>query len=128
MKSVLQIFLVLFGLTAICIALAHIILGPASIPGSIPVNPTMDSEDRFYAVLFAAYGVAVIWCVREIESKSKFVYFLAITFFIGGVARLVSIAAVGLPNNLFIFLTVLEFLIPVFMMLAQFSISRHSNR
>jgi hypothetical protein len=51
MKKVLQIFLGLFGVTAIFIASLHIVLGPLAIPESVPVNATMDSEDRFYATL-----------------------------------------------------------------------------
>jgi hypothetical protein len=42
----------------------------------VPVNATMDSEDCFYATLFAAYGVALLLCVKDIEQKSRFVYFL----------------------------------------------------
>ena len=57
-------FLGLFGATVILIASAHVVWGPAAIPGSIPVNATMDSEDRFDATMFAAYGVALLWCIR----------------------------------------------------------------
>ena len=89
MKKSLQVFLGLFGLTAVFIALLHIVLGPAAIPGSVPVNATMDSEDRFYATMFAAYGVALLWCIKDIERKSQVVYFLAVTFFVGGLAQLV---------------------------------------
>jgi hypothetical protein len=124
MKKSLQVFLGLFGITAILIASLHVVLGPSAIPGSVPVNPTMDSEDRFYATLFAAYGVALLWCIKDIENKSKIVYFLALTFFIGGLARLVSIAAVGLPNAFFVAMTALELLIPLFMVFAQSRISR----
>ncbi|MBI2824363.1 MAG: DUF4345 domain-containing protein [Planctomycetia bacterium] len=124
MKRSLQVFLALFGATAIIIASLHIVHGPAAIPGSIPVNATMDSEDRFYATLFAAYGVALLWCVKDVERKNAVVYFLAITFFVGGIARLVSVAAVGWPNDFFIAMTVLELLIPVFMALVQWRISR----
>ena len=60
MRRGLQIFFVMFGVIDIVIALLHIVFGPSSIPGSVPVNATMDSEDRFYATFFAAYGVAVI--------------------------------------------------------------------
>ncbi len=69
MRKALQIFFGLFGATAISIAALHIVLGPTAIPGSVPVNSTMDSEDRFYATLFAAYGVALLWCTREVERK-----------------------------------------------------------
>ena len=123
MKKSLQIFLRLFGATAIFIASLHVLLGPSVIPGSVPVNTTMDSEDRFYATLFAAYGAALIWCARDLESRSREVYFLALTFFIGGLARLVSIAAVGLPNDFFIAMTILELLIPLFMAYAIWKIS-----
>jgi hypothetical protein len=124
MKKSLQIFLGLFGITAIFIASLHIVLGPSVIPGSIPVNATMDSEDRFYATLFAAYGVALLWCIKDIERKSKVVYFLALTFFFGGLARLVSMAAVGLPNTFFRAMTVLELLIPFLMAFMQSRLSK----
>ena len=127
MKKSLQVFLGLFGITAIFIASLHIVLGPAAIPGSIPVNATMDSEDRFYATLFAAYGVALLWCIPKIERKSAVVYFLAFTFFIGGLARLVSMAAVGPPNTFFIAMTVLELLIPFFMAFMQSRIAKDTD-
>jgi hypothetical protein len=124
MKRAFQVFLILFGIVAIAIALLHIFLGPSAIPGSIPVNATMDSEDRFYATLFAAYGLALIWCVKDVETKSRTVYFLTATFFVGGVARVVSIAAVGPPNTFFTVMMTLELLLPVCMAFAQFRISQ----
>jgi Domain of unknown function (DUF4345) len=126
-KRALQVFSGLFGITAIFIALSHVVLGPPAIPGSIPVNATMDSEDRFYATLFAAYGAALIWCIRDIEKKSRTVYFLAATFFAGGLARLISIAFVGPPNGFFIAMTVLELTIPAFMAIMQRRISKSAN-
>jgi len=127
MKKALQIFLGLFGITAIFIASLHIVLGPLAIPGSIPVNATMDSEDRFYATLFVAYGAALLWCIKGIERKSMVVYFLALTFFVGGLARLVSMAAVGLPNTFFITMTALELLIPFFMAVMQSRIAKAAD-
>jgi hypothetical protein len=124
MKKALQAFLGLFGSTAIFIASLHIALSPAAIPGSVPVNATMDSEDRFYATMFVAYGVALLWCIKDIERKSLVVYFLALTFFVGGLSRLVSIAVVGLPNTFFIAMTVLELLIPLFMAFMQSRVSK----
>ena len=123
MKKSLQVFLGLCGMTAIFIASLHIVLGPQAIPGSIPVNATMDSEDRFYATLFAAYGAALLWCIKDVERKSTAVYCLALTFFVGGLARLVSMTAVGLPNTFFTAMTALELLIPFLMAFMQSRIS-----
>jgi hypothetical protein len=111
-RKILQWILRIGGGAAVAIALVHITLGPRAIPGSVPVNATMDSEDRFYATLFLAYGVALLWCVREVERKSQVVGFLAATLFAGGVARLISMVAVGLPNAFFMAMTALELLLP----------------
>ena len=60
MQGALRAFVALFGAACVAIALTHIFVGPSSIPGSIPVNPTMDSEDRFYATLFLGFGASVV--------------------------------------------------------------------
>jgi len=108
---------------AIFISLLHIVLGPASSPGSIPVNATMDSEDRFYATLFLAYGASLLWCIRDVEHKAKVVYFLMLTFFVGGLARIVSMFTVGLPNTFFIAMTSLELVLPFVFAYLQFRVS-----
>ena len=123
----LQGLLGLFGVTAIFIAGLHWVLGPAAIPGSVPVNATMDSEDRFYATLFAAYGVALLWCLKDIERKSAVVYFLAITFFVGGLARLVSMVAVGLPSPFFVAMSAIELVLPMVMVFLQWRVSRDTG-
>jgi len=123
MRQFQRIFLTLFGVTAIFIAVLHVALGPAAIPGSVPVNATMDSEDRFYAILFLAYGAVLIWCAREIGQRGQTVYFLALILFVGGLARLVSMAAVGPPNGFFVAMTALELLLPVVMALVQRQLS-----
>ena len=123
MKKSFQVFLGLFGGIAIIIASLHVVLGPYAIPGSVPVNATMDSEDRFYATLFAAYGAALLWCIEDVERRSRRVYFLAATFFVGGLARVVSMLAVGPPNTFFIAMTILELVIPAFMAFMQSRIS-----
>lgn len=112
MKTLLQCFITLFSLVCMGIALVHIGFGPASIPGSVPVNATMDSEDRFYATLFLGFGAANIWCARDLATRGSVLYALMLVFFVGGIARLISAAMVGLPSPLFVFLGSLELVIP----------------
>lgn len=113
MRKLFQVFLAIFGVVAIFISCLHIVLGPSSIPGAVPVNATMDSEDRFYATLFMAFGAALLWCVKDVERKDAQVKLLALVFFVGGLARLVSMLAVGLPGPFFIAMTILELTLPV---------------
>ncbi|MEO1046516.1 MAG: DUF4345 domain-containing protein [Pseudomonadota bacterium] len=114
MRKWLEYFVIFFGSVCCLIALAHIALGPKSIPGAIPVNATMDSEDRFYATLFLGFGIALIWCARALHEAERirvFGFLLAV-FFFSGVARIISWAMVGPPIALFIFLMFVELLLP----------------
>jgi hypothetical protein len=113
MRRLLQAVLGIGGISAVLVALIHIALGPSSIPGSVPVNATMDSEDRFYATIFLAFGIALLWCVEEVERKSQVVYFLALTFFVAGLARIVSMVIVGMPHPFFLAMTALELCLPI---------------
>lgn len=123
MRKGLQVLLSVGGVAAVLIALLHLLLGPASIPGSIPVNATMDSEDRFYATIFLGFGLALLWCVGEIEKKSRCVYFLSAIFFAGGIARLVSVLRVGWPHPFFVAMTGLELCLPLLIVFLQSRIS-----
>lgn len=112
MARLLAAFVTLFGAVCIGIGLTHIALGPSSIPGSVPVNATMNSEDRFYATLFVGFGAALIWCARELASRGRPFFWLLVLFFVSGISRLVSMAQVGLPHPLFVFLTGVELILP----------------
>ena len=112
MQRLLSALIFIFGLVCCVIALVHIAIGPSSIPGSIPVNPTMDSEDRFYATLFLGFGAATMWCARDLAARERVFAALMLTFFAGGIARIVSLIAVGPPVPLFLFLGGLELALP----------------
>jgi hypothetical protein len=112
MRLALRIILLVGGMAAVLIALLHIAFGSASIPGSVPVNATMDSEDRFYEAIFLGFGAAMLWCAQSIEQRGKVIRFLIAVFFLGGCARVISMILVGPPNQLFQALMAVELLLP----------------
>ena len=123
MRRFQQIFLALFGATVVLISLLHVALGPATLLGMRALDPTMDSEDRFYATQFLAYGAIALWCARDVARRGNVVRLLALVLFVGGIARLVSIAAVGPPNAFFLAMTGLELTLPALMILVQRRVS-----
>ncbi|HVR91182.1 MAG TPA: DUF4345 domain-containing protein [Novosphingobium sp.] len=112
LAATLRWFVGLFGAVCIVIALAHIVFGPAAIPGAVQVNATMDSEDRFYATLFLGFGAALIWAAQELAARRGVFLALLAVFFLGGIARILSWLAVGPPVPLFVFLGALELAMP----------------
>lgn len=113
MLRVLALFVRLFGVVCCAIAAAHIVLGPTAIIGSIPVNAALDSEDRFFAALFLGFGFALIWCSLDLPGRRGVFGALLLTFGVGGVARLVSVLAVGWPHPFHILLTGVELMLPL---------------
>jgi hypothetical protein len=113
MRSSLKVLLILFGGVCVAIAAAHIALGPRAIVGGVPVNATMDGEDRFFATLFMGFGVGLIWCARELEARRTMLNGLLLFFWLGGFARALSWATVGTPHPLFQVLTAVELLLPL---------------
>jgi hypothetical protein len=118
MRRLFQGFLVMFGVIAIGISLAHLAVGPEAIIGGSTANPTSDGEDRFYAGLFGCYGVALLWCARDVERKQVYVNVLAAVLLVGGIGRLVALIAVGPPTPFFVAMLVLELVLPPLMVLA----------
>lgn len=101
------------GVTCVAIGLLHIALGTASVPGEGGLGATVDSRERFYGAVFAAYGAAWLWVVRSLERPRDGVRALALVLLAGGVARLVSIAVHGEPQWFQLVLLVVELVLPL---------------
>ncbi len=129
MKRVTEIWLFVFGVVCVGIGLTHLAFGSASIIGGGPVNATIDSDMRFYALLFAAFGAAFVWCAGNITERGRVANVLGAVFFLGGVARLVAWAATGQPNWFYVLMIPVELIIPLvnWALIRRASRSRHNE-
>ena len=127
MLSALRVLLIALGLSAVAIALSIWLLGAeatarmservyAAATGrrgaSEPWPATMDSELRFYAALWAAYGVVLVQTARAMPTALPRVPWLAAIFFAGGVGRAISWLQVGPPHPFFTVLMAIELGLP----------------
>ena len=113
MRRTTQVLVATIGIAVVGIALAHLVLGGAAVIGGSPLNASAEGEHRFFAALFLCYGVAFLWCTREIENKRRPLNLLAATFLLGGLARLASIAISGAPNAFYSAMLVIELAVPL---------------
>lgn len=115
MRQAFQVFLALFGIIVIAISIAHMAIGPRAIVGAVAVNPTMAGEDRFFAGLLLCYGIALLWCSRDVQRKRVYVNVLATALFVGGIGRLLAVLIDGAPNPFYVAMLVLELALPLLM-------------
>jgi hypothetical protein len=133
-RETLRFLLAVLGVTALLIALSNLLLGPGFTagaaerafdaftgwqgPSSAPWQPTMDNELRFYSALWGGYGIAMLATARNLDAYLRFVPWLAVVFFVGGVGRAISWVQVGAPHPLFLNLMAIELIVPpIFLLL-----------
>lgn len=112
MTRMTQVVIAVIGVAVVGIAIAHLVLGGAAVIGGSPLNATAQGEHRFFAALFLCYGLAFLWCVRDVETKRRPLNLLAATFLFGGVARLASVVISGPPNAFYSAMLVVELALP----------------
>ncbi|MGV9679485.1 DUF4345 domain-containing protein [Nocardia sp. NPDC003482] len=113
MRQVLHWTLIVFGIGCAAIALAHIFIGPSTIPGANTPNPSLDGDIRMTMVVFLAYGIACVWAARDLDRHAGAIHLLMLIFFAGGLVRLLTVAYVGMPNAFFTAMIVFEIGLPL---------------
>lgn len=71
-------------------------------------GPDLDSELRFYAVLWVAYGATAFWVAQALPERIKLLSLMLGIFWLGGIGRVISYFAVGVPHPLFVVLMWIE--------------------
>ncbi len=120
-KALLQALFAVLGVVGIAAGIFAVLTGPDGQFDGAPANPSVESEFRFFAAFWAAYGVASLWVAPRIEGEQLAVRALAAFLFAGGVARGIGWIAEGRPDALYVVLMGLELMIPiaVFLLLSR---------
>jgi hypothetical protein len=129
----LRVLLALLGTAAVGIAASIFLLGAEQIawmaeraysaltgwqgPLSEPWPPTADSELRFYAAIWGAYGVVLLQAAANLRARARRVPWLTGIFFLGGVGRALSRLSVGAPHPFFQLLMAIELGLPLLLFL-----------
>jgi hypothetical protein len=95
-RRALQAAVAILGIVPVSAGLAGAALGPAMIGVNAPVD--LDSHYRYLSGLLLAIGLAFWAIIPSIERRTtefRLLTFLVVT---GGISRLVSLAAVGIPS------------------------------
>ena len=118
----LQAAIILASLVPIAAGLAGIILGPGMIETGSTAN--LDSHFRYLSGVLLAIGLAFLSLVPRIETQTLRFQLLTLIVFIGGLARLVSLAAIGRPAAAILAGLTMELAIVSLLCLWQRSLSR----
>ncbi len=75
---------------------------------NLPQDATLDSNMRFFGGVWLGLGLSVWWLVPRIATETALFRAVWLMIFLGGIGRLVSLLAVGLPLLPFVGFTALE--------------------
>lgn len=111
-RRALRAVFYLGGLIATTAGLHTAIAGARSLPGEDTANEVVESELRFYAAFYVAYGVAALRTAPRADDATASVRALAGALFLAGLARAGAWRGVGRPHRLQRVLLVAELLAP----------------
>lgn len=112
------------GLVMVVAGLLSVLAGASLVPDEGAVTPDVDTEMRFFAVWYAAAGVAVLRAAPRVGSATGTVRLVGAAFFLAGCARILSWVIVGRPHWQFVVLMVIELLLPVVIVPWQARVSK----
>jgi hypothetical protein len=100
------------GVVATTAGLDTVLRGVRSLPSERVANPSVESELRFYAAFYVAYGLVALRVAPRADSDTTAVRGLAGALFLAGTARAVGWRAAGKPHVLQRALLVIELASP----------------
>ncbi len=89
----------------------------------------LDNVHRFLAGVYLGSGFVALWAAITVRQQGTLVYLIALSVFLAGIGRLISMSIVGLPQPSAVWLGYLipELLVPCIIVTAQFAGRRRSR-
>jgi hypothetical protein len=89
--------------------------------GEPETTPRLDNIHRFMAGVYLSAGIIGLWAGITIRQHNTLIFLLALTVFMGGLGRLISMSQVGIPepNSIWLGYVIPELLLPCVMVVAQ---------
>lgn len=84
----------------------------AAVAADTVAEPSLSSQNRFYGVAFALYGVVLYICSIDLQRYEAMFKAVLVVFFMAGAARLVPWVLYGAPAPLVAALLASELLLP----------------
>lgn len=63
-----------------------------------PIDPSLDSQNRFYGTAFTLYGILLWLCATDLQRYRPVLNALLAVMFVGGCSRGLAIVAAGWPT------------------------------
>ncbi|MGQ5262007.1 DUF4345 domain-containing protein [Micromonospora sp. ZYX-F-536] len=101
-KRGLQVVLAILASVAVASGLYGVLAGPTALPGSGPVDATVDSEYRFTNAFWLVAGMVVWWAIPRVQQATAVLRVALGAAFLGGLARLLAAAVSGWPHPIFL--------------------------
>lgn len=99
------------GISCVAIGAVHAIGGVRVVPGAASSSATVDSQERFFGPIFAAWGLLLLRAGRQPADLAT-LDLLSASMIAGGAARVLSMRDRGRPHPFYVAMTVIEFVAP----------------
>ena len=95
--------------------------------GQPETTPRLDNVHRFLAGIYLGCGFICLWAAITVRQQRTLVYLIALSVFLAGLGRVLSISIVGVPEPAAVWLgyMVPELLVPCIMVVAHFAARRN---
>jgi Domain of unknown function (DUF4345) len=113
MKLGLQIVLGILSFVPILIGVLGITLGVGRFLPDNVITANFDSHYRYLSAYYLSLGIIAWWIIPSIEKHTTIIRILCSVIFMGGLARLISMYQVGIPDTSAVLFTCLELLFPL---------------